>query len=141
MVPALLVMGVLLVSLPGCGGDDSATDAAQPAAAAEPDHYTVRGEVTALPAADDPTRGFYVRHEAIDDFKAPDGSVLGMDAMTMQFPLDDPTLLDGVAVGDKVELTYEINWHCAPTQRVTRLRKLPPETELEFRDARPPSSP
>jgi hypothetical protein len=101
----------------------------------------VRGEVTALPAADDPTRGFYVRHEAIDDFKAPDGSVLGMDAMTMQFPLDDPALLEGVEVGDKVELLYEVAWHGAPSQRITRLRKLPADTELKFRDARPPSNP
>jgi hypothetical protein len=132
---------MLSVLYPGCGRDDPATDSAQPATATEPDRYTVRGEVTALPAADDPTRGFYVRHEAIDDFKAPDGSVLGMDAMTMQFPLDDPALLNGVAVGDRVELIYEVSWQGAPTQRVTGVRKLPPDTKLEFRDARPPSDP
>jgi Cu/Ag efflux protein CusF len=97
----------------------------------------VRGEVVGLPDPASPTVGFYVRHEAIDDFKAADGTIAGMDAMTMQFPLTDPSLLQGVNAGDKVELTYRVDWHGDPMQDVTVLRKLPPDTELVFREAEP----
>jgi Cu/Ag efflux protein CusF len=122
----------------GCGPEGLEADPATPAAA--PDVYVVRGEVVSLPGRDDPTRGFYVRHEAIDDFKGGDGAVLGMDAMTMRFPVDDPAVLEGIEVGDKVELTYEVNWHGEPMQRATRVLELPADTELVYRKARPPSA-
>jgi Cu/Ag efflux protein CusF len=136
----LPLLPVLLATLLwfGCGRE---APPAEPAATSAPaDVYVVRGEVVRLPNADDGSGGFYVRHEAIDDFKAADGSVIGMDAMTMRFPLSDPALLDGLAVGDKVEITYEVDWHGQPMQQATKVTKLPPETELVFREANPGSN-
>jgi len=132
--------GALLAICAGCSGEQPAPVATAPAAApaVSADVYIVRGEVATLPAPERPTRGFYVHHEAIDNFRGSHGTIIGMDAMTMLFPLDDPALLEGLAVGDKVELTYEVNWHGEPMQRVTALRRLPADTELVFRNARPP---
>jgi hypothetical protein len=93
--------------------------------------------VVRLPDSADSGVGFYVRHEAIDDFKDTEGAVVGMDAMTMQFPLSDPSLLEGLAVGDKVELTYLVDWQGDPMQDVGAVTRLSPEVELEFREARP----
>lgn len=133
----------LVLLLCACSGNGSAPEPAAGETTAAPeappaDVYIVRGEVERLPGADDPARGFYVHHEAIDDFKASDGTVLGMDAMVMQFPLRDASLLEGIAVGDKVELTYEVNWHATPQQNVSSIAKLPAETELVYRAAQPP---
>jgi Cu/Ag efflux protein CusF len=126
---------VLLLSCAlSCGGEAPADATSQSTTASV---YVVRGEVVGLPDPAYPTVGFYVRHEAIDDFRAADGTIAGMNAMTMQFPLTDPSLLQGVNVGDKVELTYLVDWHGEPMQDVTALRKLAPDTELEFRDADP----
>jgi len=131
----VFLLGVLLLACAlSCGGD-APTEAAPQSATANV--YVVRGEVVGLPDPAHPTVGFYVRHEAIDDFKGAEGTIVGMDAMTMQFPPADPSLLEGVAVGDKVELTYRVDWHGDPMQIFTELRKLPPETELEFRSAEP----
>ena len=134
---------ILATALLGCSGGSepppkSAAAAAEPART--PDVYLVRGEVVALPG-ENQAGGFRVRHEAIDDFKAADGSVAGMDSMTMRFPVSDPALLDGLAVGDKVELRYEVDWGGDPMQQVTAVRRLPADTELVFRDADVPETP
>ena len=100
--------------------------------------YTVRGTVEQLPIEGEPQTEFRVHHEAIDNFKNASGLVVGMNAMSMPFPLGPGVKLDGVAVGDLVELTFAIWWdETAPEYHVTRLRKLTPDTRLEFREARP----
>lgn len=100
--------------------------------------YTVRGTVDQIPIDGEPQTEFRVHHEAIDNFKNQSGLVVGMSAMTMPFPLGPGVRLDGVGVGDHVELTFAIWWDQeAPEYHITRLRKLPAETKLEFREARP----
>jgi Cu/Ag efflux protein CusF len=132
MIRLLTFLSLVLATLPGvgCGRETAQPESAPPTAAI--DVYVVRGEVVELPDMDSAAGGFYVRHEAIEEFKAADGTVVGMDAMTMRFPLRDPALLDGISVGDKVELTYEVNWHGQPMQQATRVVKLPADTELNF---------
>jgi hypothetical protein len=141
-VSAWLPIVLALIAI-ACGGG-AADDPGDPGSAAtapgaQADRYAVRGEVVSLPASPDSGTGFYVRHEAIDDFKDADGNVVGMDAMTMQFPLSDPSLLEGVAVGDKVELVYLVDWHGGTMQDVGAVTLLSPDVELEFREARPPT--
>jgi len=102
-----------------------------------PDVYTIRGVVVELPVSGDDSSGFYVRHEAIDDFRGVDGKVWGMDAMTMRFTPSEELSLDEIDVGDKVEMVFEVDWHGDPPQRVTRVTELPPETQLVFREANP----
>lgn len=104
-------------------------------AAAEPDAvYVVRGRVVMLPDPANPTAEFRVHHEPIPTFKAPDGRVVGMNEMEMPFPVSDPKLLEGVAVGDIVEITFADWYKPMRTYKVTKVVKLPAETELNLKD-------
>jgi hypothetical protein len=57
----------------------------------------------ALPKPGDPSSTFSVFHETIPDWLRPDGSK-GMNAMVMPFPLANGVSIDGLAVGDAVEV-------------------------------------
>lgn len=106
--------------------------------AVEAETYTVRGEIVDLPDPEDPTSGFFVYHEAIDEFRGIDGEVVGMSSMTMPFPLADDVDLEGLGRGDKVEFDLYVDWDGDPATLVTRVEKLPADTILEFRGAEPP---
>jgi len=92
--------------------------------------YTVRGLVVALPQGDDE---MMVRHEAIPEFRGPDE--LGMDVMDMPFPFAEGVSIDGIEVGDKLSLTFSVDYEegWSPVEyRVIRYEKLPADTELDF---------
>jgi Cu/Ag efflux protein CusF len=97
--------------------------------------YTVRGQVASVPVAGDPRTEFQVRHEAIPEFKGP-GDEVGMDTMTMPFPLRDGVSLEGIAVGDKVEVTFEVIYDLVKKSPVdwdaVSVKELPAETALDF---------
>lgn len=134
---AALVAAALLsaVALAACKGRPSA---AAPAPASDVREYTVRAEVVGLPAPHAGKQELVVRHEAIDDFVDASGAAVGMGAMVMPFDLAPSVSLDGVRPGDKVELRLAVGWS-PPVLRVDALRKLPADTALEFRAARPPA--
>lgn len=96
-----------------------------------PDVYSTRGVVRALPHPEKPGSELQIRHEELADFKSIDGEVVGMKSMTMPFPID-PSMLQGVEVGDRVSFDFEVRWTGSPPMRVTRLEVLPPETRLAF---------
>jgi Cu/Ag efflux protein CusF len=98
--------------------------------------YSVRGEIVSLPGAG--ARQLSLRHEAIDDFADAGGKVVGMGSMVMPFDLAPGVALDGLQAGDKVEARIAVGWSPSLLQ-VEQLRKLPADTPLEFRAARPPS--
>jgi hypothetical protein len=100
--------------------------------------YTVRGQIEELPDPEDPLSGLYIRHEAVDDWIGIDGEVQGMDSMTMPFPVAEDVTFEGIEPGDKVTFTLEVDYDADPAVQVTGVRKLPDDTELEFRSARPP---
>lgn len=104
----------------------------------EPDaHYTTRAVIEQLPSKENPLAEFVAHHEPIDDFKAFNGT-MGMDSMSMPFPLNKSVSLDGLAIGDKVEIEFVV-WS-TPGHRgfeARRITKLPAETELRFGKARP----
>lgn len=92
--------------------------------------YTVRGQVASLPAGDDPLQ---VRHEAIPEFR--NGEKMGMNVMTMPFPLGEGVSLEGVQPGDKLSITFSVDYQegWSPINyRVVSYEKLPAETELDF---------
>lgn len=99
------------------------------------DRYTVRGQVAMLPAAENPSSEFQVRHEAIPHFVGQDGK-LGMDTMTMPFPLAEGMVLPALKVGDPVELTFEVDFDTSLNQfvemRAVAVSPLPAGTELDF---------
>jgi len=110
------------------GGDDGAQEDSGADQA-----YTVRGEVTATPGQNGLTEDqIRIHHEAVPGFVGYDGEVVGMASMTMPFPAADSIDLGELAVGDKIEFTFEVNWDASPGYRITRIKKLPPDTELDF---------
>lgn len=109
-----------------------------PASMSETRSYTVRGEVKELPDPEDPLSGLYIRHEAIDGFVGMDGEVQGMDSMTMPFPAAEDLTFEGIEPGNKIEFTLEVNYDADPVFQVTEMFKLPDDTELVLRSARPP---
>ena len=92
--------------------------------------YTVRGEVAALPAS--AGGELTVHHEAVPDFHDRKGRPEPMDSMTMPFAVGPGVSLDGIAVGDRVEMTFELRWEGTPPVRIVSLHELPAGTALQL---------
>jgi len=99
--------------------------------------YRVRGTVAELPQPGQPASELMIAHEAIDGFVDRDGKATGMDPMTMSYPLARGVSTAGLAVGQPIELTLHVDWSSDPPATITRLRKLPASTKIEFRAAKP----
>jgi len=93
--------------------------------------HVVRGKIEGLPVAGKPGAQFYVHHEAIPGWARPDGTK-GMNAMVMAFPLATGVALDGLAVGDIIELTVVQYPGSRVPYQTTGIKKLPAETALQF---------
>ena len=93
-----------------------------------------------MPAPDDARGEILVRHEAIPGFKNEDGEVVGMDTMSMPFPLADQALVAGLAPGDRIAMDFEVNWHGGNPLEVTAIEKLPEDTRLDFETAAEPAA-
>lgn len=129
------VAAAIVITVTGVSCDRHA--AAPPHVRGEPDAvYRVRGKVEQVPDPSKPMSEFIVRHEPIDDFRNPDGS-LGMDTMSMPFPLATSASLDGIGAGDAVEIEFAV-WSKPGTRgyEARRVVKLPDGTVLRFGPAR-----
>jgi hypothetical protein len=100
--------------------------------------YTVRAQVVGLPDPANPGTGLTLNHEAIDEFVDRSGEVVGMDPMSMPFPVAEGVSLDGIEVGDVVEVELRVDWGGDPEVAITGVRELPRGTKLDFRAAQPP---
>ncbi|MEM7583890.1 MAG: copper-binding protein, partial [Acidobacteriota bacterium] len=107
--------------------------------AAAPDVYQVRGIVKRLPEAGRGPQELSVRHEAIPEFRNMDGEVVGMDVMTMPFPIADVEMLAGLETGDRIEMQFQVQWEADHPLAITAIETLPPDTILAF-EAQPPES-
>jgi hypothetical protein len=123
----LFLLAVL--SLAGCSGEKESGRT-----------YTVRGQVTQLPDPNNPGTGLFLNHEAIDDFVSRDGEVVGMDPMTMSFLVDKGASLEGIGVGDVVEVRLHVDWGAETEAEIVEIRELPPGTKLVYRAAKPPKN-
>ena len=119
----------------------SQADSANTPAEAAPDVYeNILGQITMLPIANDPSTELKIHHQQIVNFKTKDGTinvnskgVSGMPSMTMPFPTADGLSLDGLAVGDKIAFTFQVNWSgTGPAWEVTKIEKVDPATEIDF---------
>ena len=112
---AAAVGWIALAALIGaCGGE-------APAPPGELRSYEVDALVrwVAPPGAE--PREIEIRHEAIPTFVGIDGEVVGMEAMTMRFPLAGEAADAAVAPGDEVRFTLEVDWEGSPPARVTAI--------------------
>lgn len=137
---AVVRLGLIAPILIGCLALPACRGKKPPAPTATKVEYTVRGVVMRLPDPADPLGEMQVHHEAIPSFREsmPDGK-LGMKAMTMPFPIAPGLKLDGVEAGDKVVLTFEVEYAIDTGMvrgwRAVRIAELPPDTGLEFESA------
>ena len=100
--------------------------------------YTVRGQVRQLPDPATPGSGLYIGHEAIDEWVGRSGEVEGMDPMVMPFEVADGVSLEGIQIADVIEFTLHVDWEADVPVEITRIRELPRDTKLDYREARPP---
>ena len=75
---------------------------------------------------------FQLHHEAIPGFVGRDGQASGMESMTMPFELEKGVSLEGVAVGDPVEIKLHVDWSADLAVVVTALSELPAGTKLDL---------
>jgi hypothetical protein len=116
----------LMLAPVGCGRGRPAAAALPPADAT----YTTRGRIESLPTT--PGGGLRIHHEAIPDFKAKSGSVVGMGSMTMPFIPAEGLDLSSLAPGDQVSFTWELRWNARPNSRIVSIEKLAPGVTLNF---------
>lgn len=120
-----VVVGLTLAGA-GCGGGSSKpADESIPA-----QQYVVDGILTQLPST--PGRELMIRHVAIPGFVNASGDTVGMNAMTMGFPLGDPSIVEGFAPGDSIRFVFEVRWGASTPLRLTAMEHLPPGSVLEF---------
>lgn len=110
-----------------------------PAAPARPT-YTTRGEVVSLPGIEG--NEIRLHHERIPTFANREGRIgkdsqgrPGMKPMVMPFGKAPSVSYEGLKIGDKVSVVFEVNWAAErPDQRIviTTIEKLPAETALDF---------
>ncbi len=127
---ATLFASVLFFSLISC---EKKAQSVPAAVAAQSAKYTIRGQVHSLP---DPARKgleeLQVQHERIPDYKDKSGKVVGMNSMVMGFPPGEGVKVPDLKVGDKVEVDFEVVWTGKVPYFFTAIRKLPPDTVLDF---------
>jgi len=98
-------------------------------APAEPDRYQVKGVFKGF---DETSKQMAIHHEAIPSFKNRAGEESGMMSMQMSFRVGDGVDPSQLAVDDKIELEFVVEWDEAPPIKVTKVSKLPAETELKL---------
>lgn len=106
MAPRTLPALVLLTA--------AALGACKPAADERVDAPTAQLVVGVVQAVDPAAGTITIHHEAVE--------ALGWPAMTMPFKLARPELLDGVAVGDRIELELERPEMTAPVASLRKAR-------------------
>lgn len=90
--------------------------------------YTVRGSIDSIPADG---KTLYIKHEAIPGFVNAMGKSSTMESMVMGFAVDAVSI-EGLAVGDILELQFHTDWKAKPALRLDKITKLPADTALEF---------
>lgn len=136
LVPAALCAAAFVLPLSSCARPK------EPAPTSHKVEYTVRAEIMRLPAPGEPAPELQARHEEIPSFVEKHGEApKGMRAMTMPFPVAPSLDLSAISVGDKVSLTFEVDYAIetglVDSWRATRIVALPPETVLDFGAAAP----
>lgn len=129
-LPAVLALA--LGTLAACSPPGTSPQGGQETSATD-QVYTARGEVKSVPdGSGGAGNHLRIHHEALPDFVGYDGEVVGMASMTMPFPAADDVEIGDLEVGDKIEFTFEMDWDGSPAYQIVEIRRLPPDTELDF---------
>jgi Cu/Ag efflux protein CusF len=138
---ALVTAACFFLSAPACKKEEPAKPAAQPTPGDKA--YTLRGRVAMLPIAGQPASRFEIHHEEIPGFLDRAGKAVGMKEMTMPFTRLAPGVtLDGLAVGDPVEFTFQVRWSDpAPPYFITEIKELPADAKVNLTTTNPHAAP
>jgi hypothetical protein len=93
--------------------------------------YHLRGIIKALPQPGQSPRSVSLKVGPIAHWIGLSGKVEPMMAMTMPYQLAHGVTLQGMAKGDKVAFTYQVNW-IADRMVITRIKVLPASTVIHF---------
>ncbi len=93
---------LILILITACSG--------QPTPSEPPPSYTVRGVLRGLPEAGASLPEVLIRHQAIPEFTDADGQIVGMQAMSMPFVIENPALLKGLTPGAEIEIDFEVRF-------------------------------
>ncbi len=85
--------------------------------------YSVTGVVKGLPGNGRAANEIIVKHDPIPNYRDEAGNVVGMAAMTMPFYLSSQASVEGIHVGDAVELTVEQRLKPKFSEAVVSVRK------------------
>jgi len=122
-LPLLTLLATALLA--ACGGEEPAQE---PAVV-----YASRGIVRQLPKAPRGGAELRILHEAMPDFRSQNGDLVGMESMSMPFPVAEAEIFEGLAVGDRVRFEFEVRWEGEGSPLLlTHIEKLPPDTRLGF---------
>lgn len=114
-----LALALLMLACCGCDSDPGYLHT-----------YTTRAVILSLPG-DRATQEFIVHHEEIPEYISIHGK-RGMQEMAMPIPVPDESLLQGFAVGDKVELVFGERFEPDHRMGLISVTKLPADTELNL---------
>jgi Cu/Ag efflux protein CusF len=132
----ILLLAVIITA--GCSRQQTTDQPKAPVSDAQT--YVVRGEVISVPQAEKAGMQFIVKHEPIHNFRNTDGQIVGMNTMGMPFTPGTGVSLEGIKPGDKIEMLWVLQWKPVAKEYVQSVRKLPPETQLMFGEAHPPTT-
>ncbi len=85
--------------------------------------FKVQGVVKGLPGQGLGKDEILIKHQEIPEYRDESGKVVGMMAMTMPFYLTPGLTLDGIAVGDQVELRVEQRLKPEFSEKVVEIKK------------------
>jgi hypothetical protein len=86
--------------------------------------FKVKGVVRGLPGQGLAKDEILVKHQEIPEYRDESGKVVGMMAMTMPFYLAPGLALDGIALGDRVELQVEQHLKPEFSEKVVEIKKV-----------------
>lgn len=99
--------------------------------AAAKQEYTVKGQVKSIETKDGETT-LLIHHEEIPDFVDRKGNKSGMISMSMPFGVAKGVSTDGLAVDEKVEFVFSVDWERKPMLEISKLSKLPADAPLNL---------
>jgi len=130
----------MLGAIIAAGCPQGQTNGKPEAVASDAKTYVVRGEVISVPQEGKPGTQFIVKHEPIDNYSDAGGRIVGMDTMGMPFTPGRDVSLEGIRPGDKIEMSWVLQWKPEAKEYLESVRKLPAETQLKFGKAHPPTT-
>ncbi|MBL0920808.1 MAG: copper-binding protein [Phycisphaerales bacterium] len=136
-VAAAFCAAALFLTVPACA------KAKPPAPTVHKAQYSVRAEIVRLPQPGEPAPELQARHEEIPSFVEKYGEPpAGMRAMVMPFPIGPGLNVAPLTVGDKVMLTFEVDYSIdtglVESWRAVAFTPLPDDAVLDFSRPSPP---